>query len=260
MFKKKEDKVEEEILSIVEEGHEQGILEKDEVRLISNILGFDDKYVRDIMTSRNKIYAINCDTLIGDALTECMEEAYSRYPVYDGDIDNIIGILHFKDLVKAYLEDPSKKVGDIVEDMMYVHPTYDISKLLRKMQFEKLHMAVVIDEYGQTDGIVTLEDIIEEIVGNIQDEHDDEEQQVKMWTKDEIIVDVLMSLNDLKELLPDMGFPENDIETLSGFIFFLHGRFPEKGEKIKAEFGGYEFTPLDVKDNVIKVVRIRRLV
>lgn len=259
MFKKKdEDKVEEEILQIVESGQEQGVFEEAEAEMISNVLDFDDKYVRDVMTSRSKICAVEKSEKIGDVLRTSLESSFSRFPVYDGDIDNIKGVMHFKDLVSAYLKDPDAEVMTIMDEAMFVHPTLHISKLLRMMQTEKSHMAVVIDEYGQTDGIATLEDIIEEIVGNIEDEHDDEESQIKKRSDGEIIVDGMMSLNDLGELLTDIEFPENDIETLNGFILYRLGRFPERSEDIKIDYGGYTFKPLDVQDNIIKVVRITK--
>ena len=260
MFKKKdEEKVEEEILSIVEEGQEQGIFEDEEARMIESILEFDEKYARDVMTSRNKIYALDKESIIGDALQGCIDSSYSRFPVYEEEIDNIVGVIHFKDLVRAYLTEPNKKIEDITEKPIFVHPTFVISKLLRKMQQEKSHMAIVIDEYGQTDGIVTLEDIIEEIVGNIQDEHDDEESQFRKLSETEVIVDGMMTLNDLTELLPDIEFPENDIETLSGFILFMHGGFPEKKEVIKFDYGGYIFQPINIQGNIIKLVKITKL-
>ena len=158
MFKKKEDKVEEEILSIVEEGHEQGFIHENEAEMISNILDFDDKKVRDIMTSRNKIFAVEKSARIGECLENCLQSGFSRYPVYENDIDNIIGVLHLKDMVEAFLRSSAISVSTIIDEPMFVHPTYDISKLLKKMQKEKKHMAIVLDEYGQTDGIVTFED------------------------------------------------------------------------------------------------------
>ncbi len=260
MFRKKdEDKVEEEILSIVEEGHEQGIFEDEEVEMIESILEFDEKYARDVMTSRNKIYALDKESIVKEVLQGCIDSSYSRFPVFEEDIDNIVGVIHFKDLVRAYLSHPDERIETFTEKPIFVHPTYVISKLLRKMQQEKSHMAIVIDEYGQTDGIVTLEDIIEEIVGNIQDEHDDEASQYRKLSESEVIVDGMMTLNDLYELLPDIEFPENDIETLSGFILFMHGGFPEKKEVIKFDYGGYTFQPLNIQGNIIKLVKITKL-
>ena len=260
MFKKKEDKVEEEILSIVEEGHEQGFIHENEAEMISNILDFDDKKVRDIMTSRNKIFAVEKSARIGECLENCLQSGFSRYPVYENDIDNIIGVLHLKDMVEAFLRSSAISVSTIIDEPMFVHPTYDISKLLKKMQKEKKHMAIVLDEYGQTDGIVTFEDIIEEIVGNIQDEHDNEEEEVRHTQDDGYQVDGLISLNDLEGLYDDLEFPESDIETLNGFMLYKYGHPPEEDEAvIKIDYGGYTFEALEIKDRVIQSVKIKKM-
>ena len=117
-----------------------------------------------------------------------------------------------------YLENPECIVEDVMEDAMYIHPTYDIAKLLKKMQKDKMHMAVVLDEYGQTDGIVTLEDILEEIVGNIWDEHDQETEEVRAAYGDSFVVDGMIRLHDLEDEIEGLEFPDTDIETLNGFI------------------------------------------
>ncbi len=259
MFKRKEDTVEEEILSMVEEGHEQGVIKEDEAEMISNILDFNDKKVRDIMTSRNRIFAVEKTKRVGECLEECLQSGYSRYPVYEGDIDNIIGVLHLKDMVEAYLKSNVIAVSSIIDSPMFVHPTYDISKLLKKMQKEKTHMAIVVDEYGQTDGLVTLEDIIEEIVGNIQDEHDNEEKEARRTLDDGYIVDGLISLNDLEDLYDDLEFPESDIETLNGFMLYKYGHLPEDDQQnIKIDYGGYTFETLEIKDRIIQSVKIKK--
>ena len=259
MFKRKEDTVEEEILSMVEEGHEQGVIKEDEAEMISNILDFNDKKVRDIMTSRNRIFAVEKTKRVGECLQECLQSCYSRYPVYEGDVDNIIGVLHLKDMVEAYLKSNVIAVSSIIDSPMFVHPTYDISKLLKKMQKEKTHMAIVVDEYGQTDGLVTLEDIIEEIVGNIQDEHDNEEKEARRTLDDGYIVDGLISLNDLEDLYDDLEFPESDIETLNGFMLYKYGHLPEDDQQnIKIDYGGYTFETLEIKDRIIQSVKIKK--
>ena len=257
MFKKKdEERVEEEILSMVEEGHEQGFIEDEEVEMISNILDLDDKIVRDIMTSRNKIYAFEKGEIVQDIIEKCLESGYSRYPVYDNDIDNIVGVLHLKDMTSVYLQNPDTPVEEVMEEAMYIHPTYDITKLLKKMQKEKTHMAIVLDEYGQTEGLVTLEDILEEIVGNIWDEHDEETKEVSATYGDGYQVNGDIKLHDLEELIDDLEFPDTDIETLSGFLLYKLGRFPKINENIKIDYGGYMFEALEITEHLIKSVRI----
>ncbi len=260
MFKKKdEERVEEEILSMVEEGHEQGFIQEDEAEMISNILDLDDKIVRDIMTSRNKIFAVAKTDVLSDIIEGCLESGYSRYPVYGEDIDNIIGVLHLKDMTKMYLSNAEERVENIMEEAMYIHPTYDISKLLKKMQREKMHMAVVLDEYGQTDGIVTLEDIIEEIVGNIWDEHDQETDEVRAAYGDGYVVDGMIKLHDLEDQIDDLEFPDTDIETLNGFLLYMLGGFPKDEGNIKIDYGGYSFETLEIEDKLIKSVKITKL-
>jgi len=259
MFKKKEEeKVEDEILSKVEEGQEQGYIQEAEAEMISNILEFDDKKVREIMTSRSKVFAVQGSETAESVLRECLSSGFSRYPVYEEDVDHIVGVLHIKDLVEKYLDNPTESVASITEKAMFIHPTYDISKLLQKMQAEKVHMAVVVDEYGQTDGIVTLEDIIEEIVGNIYDEHDTETKEISEAYDDSYMVDGLISLNDLSETLDDVEFPDIDVETLNGFLLYKLGRFPKDDENIKIDYGGYSFEPVEIEDRMIRKVRIRK--
>lgn len=260
MFKKKdEEKVEEEILSMVEEGHEQGFIQEDEVEMISNILDLDDMQVREIMTSRSKIYAVDKSSKVSDIIEDCLESGYSRYPVYEEEIDNITGIVHLKDMTKIYLHSPDTLVGDIIEEALFIHPAYDTLKLLKKMQKEKKHMAIVLDEYGQTDGLVTLEDVLEEIVGNIWDEHDAETEEVREATiGDGYVVDGMIKLHDLEDEIEGLEFPDTDIETLNGFLLYKLGGFPKDEGNIKIDYGGFTFESLEIEDMLIKSVKITR--
>ncbi len=261
MFKKKdEEKVEEEILSMVEEGHEQGFIQEDEVEMISNILDLDDMQVREIMTSRSKIYAVDKSSKVSDIIEDCLESGYSRYPVYEEEIDNITGIVHLKDMTKTYLHSPDTLVGDIIEEALFIHPAYDTLKLLKKMQKEKKHMAIVLDEYGQTDGLVTLEDVLEEIVGNIWDEHDAETEEVREATiGDGYVVDGMIKLHDLEDEIEGLEFPDTDIETLNGFLLYKLGGFPKDEGNIKIDYGGFTFESLEIEDMLIKSVKITRI-
>ncbi len=260
MFKKKdEEKVEEEILSMVEEGHEQGFIQEDEVEMISNILDLDDMQVREIMTSRSKIYAVDKNSKVSDIIEDCLESGYSRYPVYEEEIDNISGIVHLKDMTKIFLHSPDTLVGDIIEEALFIHPAYDTLKLLKKMQKEKKHMAIVLDEYGQTDGLVTLEDVLEEIVGNIWDEHDAETEEVREATiGDGYVVDGMIKLHDLEDEIEGLEFPDTDIETLNGFLLYKLGGFPKDEGNIKIDYGGFTFESLEIEDMLIKSVKITK--
>lgn len=258
LFSKKvdEEKVEEEILSMVEEGHEQGVIEETEVEMISNIFEFSDMDAKDIMTNRQKIIAMENTLLVDEALEFVLANSYSRYPVYEEDIDNIIGVIHLKDLVATYMNNPKTSITEVMEEPIFIHPTFNISKLLSKMQKEKIHMSVVVDEYGQTEGIVCMEDIIEEIVGNIFDEHDEEEEaDIKRVNEDEYIVEGGASLKELEDTI-DVDFPDEDFETLNGFLLYKLGRLPMEDEKIKISYEGYDFIPLEICDKMITLVKI----
>lgn len=257
--KKDEDKVEEEILSMVEEGHEQGVIEESEAEMISNIFEFGDKDARDIMTSRQKIIAVENTITVEEALRFALDNIFSRYPVYEEDIDNIIGVIHLKELISAYLDNPVSSVKDVMEEPIFIHPTFNISKLLQKMQNEKIHMAIVVDEYGQTEGLVAMEDIIEEIVGNIFDEHDEEEEEViKLIDDNTYLVSGGASLTEVADEI-DIEFPDEDIETLNGFLLYKLGRLPVEDENIEIIFQGYKFTPVKICDKMITLVRIERI-
>lgn len=259
-FSKKvnEDKVEEDILSMVEEGHEQGVIEENEAEMISNIFEFSDKNARDIMTSRQKIIAVEDTIDVEEALNFALENSFSRYPVYEEDIDNIIGVIHLKDLIAAYLKDPKQNVKEILEEPIFIHPTFNISKLLQKMQNEKIHMAIVLDEYGQTEGLVAMEDIIEEIVGNIFDEHDEEEiENIKSISRDAYLMSGEAFLNDIADEL-SIEFPDEDFETLNGFLLYKLERIPDENEKIEIIYEGYKFIPLKISDKMITLVKVEK--
>ena len=260
LFSKKvnEEKVEEDILSMVEEGHEQGVIEENEAEMISNIFEFSDKNARDIMTSRQKIIALEETVDVEEALNFALENSFSRYPVYEEDIDNIIGVIHLKDLIAAYLKDPKQNIKEILEEPIFIHPTFNISKLLQKMQNEKIHMAIVLDEYGQTEGLVAMEDIIEEIVGNIFDEHDDEEvENIKSISRDAYLMNGEAFLNDIADEL-SIEFPDEDFETLNGFLLYKLERIPEENEKIEIIYQGYKFVPVKISDKMIRLVRVEK--
>lgn len=253
-----EERVEEEILSMVEEGHEQGVIEETEVEMISNIFEFSDKNAKDIMTSRQKIIAMDNTMSVKQALQFALDNPFSRYPVYEEDIDAIIGVVHLKDLISMYMKAPEAEVTTAMEDPIFIHPTFNISKLLQKMQHEKIHMAIVIDEYGQTEGLVAMEDIIEEIVGNIFDEHDEEsEEVVNQLSNGTLMVHGTASLAELEDLL-EIEFPDEDFETLNGFLLYEFGRFLEQDENAEIIYQGYKFTPVKICDKMITLVRIER--
>lgn len=251
--------VEEEILSIIEEGHEQGAILSDEAEMISNVFEFGDKEARDVMSPRQKIVGIEADTDVKEALNIMLENSYSRYPVYEEDLDNIIGVLHIKEAVAAYLSDENQMIRILGSEPFYIHPTQKISKLFNEMQANKQHMAIVVDEYGQTEGIVAMEDILEVIVGDILDEYDEEEVDImKLAEGDGYIVNGSTELEELEDLF-GITFPDEDIDTVNGFLLYELGRLPEKDEAINITYQGFSFVALEWEDKMIQKVRIRKI-
>lgn len=258
------DKVtEEEIISMVNEGHENGLLEANETELMHNIFEYGDKEAGDIMTHRKNIVAVDGTMKLKDALNYMLDQNYSRFPVYEENIDNIIGFLHFKDAVKAN-RDPKeqekmiRELPNILRPARFIPETRNISDLLRTMQKQKLHFVIVVDEYGQTAGLVTMEDIIEEIVGNIQDEYDMEEEDIVELPDHSFIIRGVTPLEDVEEAL-GVSFGEDEIETLNGFLISILDRIPADDEHIVINHSGYRFAVQSIQNKVIQKVHVSKL-
>lgn len=256
----KEDNVTvEEIRTIIEEGHEQGDIEPDEAEMISNVIEFGGKEARDVMNPRQKIVGIEADLEVSEALPIMLQNSYSRYPIYEEDVDNIIGVLHIKEAVSAYLADPHQSVREIGSEPYYIHPTQKIRKLFNEMRDNKVHLAIVVDEYGQTEGVVAMEDLLEVIVGDILDEHDEEEIDImKAAIGEGYIVKGSTDLEELEDLF-EIVFPDEDIDTVNGFMLYELGRLPKEFEKIHIVYQGFSFDAIERDDRMIKKVRIRKL-
>ena len=255
-----EDEIEEEIISIVNEGHEQGVIDAGKAEMISNIIELDDKEVQDIMTHKKRIVAIDAEMSLEEALKFMLAENYSRYPLYIDNLDNIVGILHLKDVIGAYISDDGKKktLQELAREPYFVPETQSVNLLFQEMQSKKIHMAIVVDEYGQTAGLVAMEDFLEEIVGNIQDEYDMEEKMILSVDKDSCIVKGSISLEDLEEKL-DIVIEHEDFETLNGLLISILDRIPADGEKATLQYGGYQFDILETMNKMIGQVRITKL-
>ena len=260
--KKDDDVTEEEIMDMVNEGHEQGVLKENEAEMIGNIFEFGEKHASDVMTHRKSIVGIEADTTVEEAFEFIMGENYSRYPVYDGDIDNIIGILHIRDLLKIYSEEKNrkKKLVDmkhqVLFDASYIPETRNISVLFKEMQSQKIHIELVVDEYGQLAGIVTMEDILEEIVGNILDEYDKEEPDIVSRKNGTYELTGLTLLDDVEETL-GVEFDKEDkdnFDTLNGFMVSRLGHIPKAGEKGSVRIGDYLLKIMKVENKVIQTV------
>ena len=256
------DVTEEEIISMVNEGHEQGVLEASEAEMITNIFEFGDKKASDIMTHRNSIIALDSEMLFKDALVQMLQESNSRYPVYEENLDHIIGVLYLKDAMRLHTSDeslnrPIGKVQGLVRKAVFVPETKNIDDLFKSMQSQKNQMVIVMDEYGQTSGLVTMEDILEEIVGNIFDEYDDEEVLISRQPDGSYIIDGQTLLEDIEDAF-DMHFDCEDIDTINGYLIYKMGKIPQDNEQFECTCDGYSFRVLEVHDRMVTKVGARR--
>lgn len=251
---------EEELISTVAEAQESGVLEADEAEMIHNIFEFDDKEVNDIMTHRKNMVAVDADWTLEEAMKFMLGQAYSRFPVYEESVENLIGVLHLKDVLKVYVSgNPEKmkqrKVRSITRKPYFVPDTQSIDVLFRDMQKKKIHMAFAIDEYGQTAGLITFEDILEEIVGDIQDEYDSEEDDIIPEADNVYLVKGVTSLEDLsKELEIDMT--DEECETLSGLMVTELGYIPSEGETFSMTYKGCRLDIVEAKNKMISLARV----
>lgn len=253
-----ENEYEEEIRNIANEGHEQGVILADEAQMISNIFEFGDKDAKDVMQFRQKIVGIETGTSLEDAIRFMVNQHYTRYPVYEEDLDHIVGILHFRDAVKCWMETPDCIIDDVVRKPYFVHEAMDINELLAKMRTNKIHLAIVLDEFGQTAGLVAMEDILETIVGDILDEYDVEEKEIiRLPEKDSYLASGMIRLDDLEEVL-GITFDTEEFEILNGFLINEIGHQPEPEEKVCVHFKGYIFTTSEQKDKVLRQIKIEK--
>ncbi len=255
---RKADVTEEKILSMVSVGHEQGILEANEAEMISNIFEFGDKEAKDIMVNRNNMVGIESTMTLQEAAAFIVDAHNSRFPVYDDTIDHIIGILHLKDIMRMQMNSKMKnrpigKIRGLLREPRFITEKRKIDDLFRVMRAEKIQMVIVVDEYGQTAGLVALEDILEEIVGNIEDEYDEEASYIVRRDVDSYVIQGKMPLEELEDQLK-ISFDEEPFDTVNGFVISRLEHIPEEGEDFEFEYEGYMFRILEVKDRMIQSV------
>ena len=258
-----EDVTEEEIISMVDDAHEQGVIEESEAEMIQNIMEFSDKEAQDIMTHRKNIHAVSEKTSLKEALEYMLNGSNSRYPVYREDIDDIIGVIHLKDAMKEITfhhngDVPVNKIHNLIREASYIPETRSINDLFKRMQAKKIHMAIVVDEYGQTSGIVTMEDILEEIVGNILDEYDEDDHFIVEQLDHTYLMKGLTPLEEVEDTL-SIDLKEEEFDTLNGYLTSLLGHIPNMEEDKEIRTNGYLFTILGVENNTIQRVRVEKL-
>lgn len=258
--KKNDNVTEEEIVSMVNESHEQGNIEASEATMIANIFELDDKEAKDIMTHRKNVIAINADMTLDETAMMILTDGHSRFPVYDEDMDNVIGILYLRDafLFKEKKGMGSNKLKDIeglLREAVYIPETRKIQDIFKEMQQKKIHLEVVIDEYGQVSGVVTMEDILEEIVGNIFDEYDEVTVNIVKLSENTYEIDGETPLYEINLKL-GIDFGDEDFETLNGYLIAQLDRIPKEDEKPIINIDRYHYNVLEVKDKMISKVKL----
>ena len=225
---------EEEIKMMIDEGEEKGTIEEAEKEMINNVFEFNDKIASDVMIHRTDIFAIEINDDISEILKEVDEYKYSRIPVYEETIDNIKGILYVKDILRLLNNKTQIKIKKNIRDAYFIPESKPINEIFKELQKNKKQMAIVIDEYGGTAGLLTMEDILEELVGNIFDEYDDEQNEYEKIDENTYLISGSVSIFELKKIL-NINIPEGDYETLSGYLLEELGRLPEEGEEVVIE-------------------------
>jgi putative hemolysin len=247
---------EEEFKLMLEEGTKTGVIDKTEHELIESIFEFTDTTAKEVMIPRPDVVALNVNLAREDLVKIVLEEGYSRMPVYRDTIDNIIGVVFTKDLLGLLEYRHLIVIQDIIRPAYFIPETIKISRLMRELQARKLHLAVVIDEFGGTEGIVTMEDILEEIVGEIHDEYDEEVKDVESAADGSFVVNGRMTVRDFNDRFR-IEVPQGDeYETMSGFLSKVTGRIPELNEEIR--FETLLFTIMKKSQRRIRLVRVRK--
>lgn len=238
---------------------EKGVIEASTYSMIKNIFEFDDLTAAEVMTHRTDMTAIEDSDPLQDAVDVFIETGYSRIPVYHEDIDNIVGLLYAKDLLRYVCGDIPEglKLTDIKREAFYVPKTKNCSELFAEMTANKVQLAVVVDEYGGTEGLITMEDLIESIVGNIQDEYDNEEEEIKRLSDNIFTVDGAAAIDDVSELI-GVKLPDDECETIAGLMLEQLGEIPRDNDRPSVMIDGVRLTAVQIEDRRIARVLIEK--
>jgi len=248
----------EELQYLLEQGKETGALDSNEHELIQNVFDFNERVVKNIMVPRTKISGVDVNTEKDELLETLITEGYSRMPVYDDVIDKIIGIVHAKDILPLLARNEEIVLRNIIRKPYFIPETKKINDLMAELQQKRIQIAIVLDEFGGTAGMVTLEDIVEELVGEIQDEYDEEKPIVEKVNNSEFIVNALASIYDVNSHLPHDLPEDGDFDTVSGWLGHIFGKIPDVGEQ--KESNGYNITVLRKSDQNIESVKLELLI
>ncbi len=248
----------EEIRDIIETGEREGVLEEDERQMLQRTLRFNRTIAKEVMTPRLDMTAVSVDTPVEEALQECIQGGHARLPVYEGSLDNVIGVVHLRDLVRDLNYGEAAEdvdLADLIEPTLHVPESKNVDELLTEMRDERMHMVIVIDEFGTTEGLVTMEDLTEEIVGEILE--GEEEEPIEFLDEDTAVVKGEVNIDEVNETL-DIDLPEGEeFETIAGFIFNRAGRLVEEGEQL--DFDGLQILVEQVENTRILKARLSGL-
>lgn len=250
----------EDIMTMAEVSEKEGSIKSDEREIIENVIEFGSTTVREIMTSRVNIVAISIGSTLDEVLSLIREKGLSRMPIYENDLDNILGVIHSKDVlpyINSDIERTTINWRTIARKALFIPSTKKLDDLLRDFQQEKTHIAIVVDEYGGTEGLITLDDILEEIVGDISDEYDDTEEKLYTKFKNGVyIFDAKIDLDDMEEILGcELTSDDDDFETLGGLVYHLTERIPNVGERVY--YRNLELTIHSVQNNRVRKLRVK---
>ncbi|SHJ88755.1 putative hemolysin [Tepidibacter formicigenes DSM 15518] len=244
---------EEELRTMVDVGHEEGVLEVEEKEMIQNVFEFGDLQAKDAMIQRTDVVAIDIESTYDEIVEIFKKDHFSRMPVYEGNIDDIIGILNVKDLVFVEKDKQNFDIKTYVREPFFTFEFKKITELFKEMREEKVHMAIVLDEYGGTAGIVTMEDLLEEIVGDIEDEYDEEDDEIQIINENEYIVDGSARINLVNEIV-GTNIESEEFDSIGGVLIGQLGRLPEEGEVV--EYDNIKFIVESIDKNRIKTIRM----
>ncbi len=252
----------EDIRAITEVGEEGGSILEDEKEIIENVIEFGNTAAREIMTSRVNMVALSADSTLEEVIATIQEKGYSRMPMYEGDLDTIVGIIYAKDILPYIDMQKKTKVMNwkkVARKALFIPTTKKVDDLLRDFQVEKTHIAIVVDEYGGTEGMITMDDILEEIIGDIADESDEAESKLyRVLSNDIYIFDAQIDLDDMEEIIGrEITSEEDEFESLGGLVYHLLEHLPEVGER--ANYKSLALTVQSVENNRIKKVRVKLL-
>jgi CBS domain containing-hemolysin-like protein len=246
----------EEMRMLVNVGEEEGVIQQEEEELIHSIFEFGDTVVREVMVPRPYIVAVEDTQAIGDAADIALQTGHTRIPVFKESIDKVLGVVTVQDLLRALrMDETNSPVTRVMRPVHYVPETKKVDELLRELQKGRMHLAIVVDEYGGTAGLVTIEDLLEEIVGEIQDEYDVEPQMTEVVNENEVHMDARVDLDDVNELL-HVKWEAQDSDTIGGFVYERLGRIPNPGDKVQV--GQHTITVLSTEGTRLKQLSIVR--